>query len=194
MGESYLRVIAGKLKGNRIQSVSNQLTRPTGDKVKESLFQIIGPFFDGGTCLDLFAGSGALAIEAVSRGVERAVLVDKQAKAISVIHKNIHHLKIKEQVEVFRNDAFRALKALEKRKLKFDIIFLDPPYHQVSYQKLLEAIIAADILQDQGLIVCEHDPNNAIHIISESYQLIKQEEYNATTAITIIQKDVENHD
>src|SRR5699024_3915650 len=71
-----MRIIAGEHKGQKIQPIPNQLTRPTGDKIKESLFQIIGPYFDGGVCLDLFAGSGALAIEALSRGVDKAILVD----------------------------------------------------------------------------------------------------------------------
>ncbi len=145
-----MRVIAGEHKGNRIQPVPNQSTRPTGDKIKESLFQMIGPFFDGGNCLDLFAGSGALAIEAISRGMETAILVDKHPKAVSIIHQNMEHLHIKENVEIYRNDAFRALKAIQKRDIQFDLIFLDPPYHKISYSKLLESITSMNIVKDNG--------------------------------------------
>lgn len=130
-----MRVIAGKYKGHRIQAVPNKLTRPTTDKVKEALFQIIGPFFDQGICLDLFAGSGALGIEAISRGMEKAIFVDKQPKAISVIHTNVRQLGIDSQVEIYRNDALRALKAIKKRELKLDMIFLDPPYQKKYHMK-----------------------------------------------------------
>ncbi|WP_066192832.1 MULTISPECIES: 16S rRNA (guanine(966)-N(2))-methyltransferase RsmD [Gracilibacillus] len=189
-----MRIIAGKFKGNRIQAVPNQLTRPTGDKIKESLFQMIGPFFDGGQCLDLFAGSGGLALEAMSRGVDYAVLVDKQAKAISVIHQNVQQLHVEESTEIYRNDAFRAIKALQKRKMLFDIIFLDPPYHKVSYDKLLESIFSADIVKEDGLVICEHDPAVAMSLSNHCYHVWKQEIYNHTTAITILKKGAKAHD
>ncbi|QGH34408.1 16S rRNA (guanine(966)-N(2))-methyltransferase RsmD [Gracilibacillus salitolerans] len=189
-----MRIIAGDFKGNRIQAVPNQLTRPTGDKVKESLFQMIGPFFNGGICLDLFAGSGALAIEAISRGMNKAILVDKQPKAISIIHQNVNHLHIQDKVEIYRNDAFRALKALQKRALQLDIIFLDPPYHKVSYDKLLQGITSTGIVNENGLIICEHDPNISIEDSYEGYHIWKHEVYNTTTAITIFKKGVKDDD
>ncbi|MGP4040413.1 16S rRNA (guanine(966)-N(2))-methyltransferase RsmD [Gracilibacillus sp. D59] len=189
-----MRIIAGDFKGNRIQPVPNQLTRPTGDKIKESLFQMIGPFFDGGICLDLFAGSGALAIEAISRGMNQAILVDKQPKAVSIIHQNVDHLHIKDRVEIYRNDAFRALKAIQKRELQFDTIFLDPPYHKMSYDKLLQSITSADIVKNNGLIICEHDPNTIIDDEYKGYYIWKNEVYNNTTAITIFKKGVEDND
>ncbi|SFM00337.1 Conserved hypothetical protein 95 [Gracilibacillus orientalis] len=189
-----MRIIAGDFKGNRIQPVPNQLTRPTGDKVKESLFQMIGPFFDGGICLDLFAGSGALAIEAISRGMNKAILVDKQPKAISIIHQNVNHLHIQDRVEIYRNDAIRALKAIQKRAIQFDTIFLDPPYHKVSYDKLLYGITSADIVKENGLIICEHDPNTRIEYKDEGYHIWKHEVYSNTTAITILKKGVKDDD
>ncbi|MDX8044911.1 16S rRNA (guanine(966)-N(2))-methyltransferase RsmD [Gracilibacillus sp. S3-1-1] len=189
-----MRIIAGDLKGNRIQSVPGQLTRPTGDKIKESLFQMIGPFFDGGTCLDLFAGSGALAIEAMSRGIDSAILVDKQAKAVSVIHQNMDHLHMTDKVEVYRNDAFRALKAIQKRELQFDLLFLDPPYHKVSYDKLLDSINQMNMVKENGLIICEHDPKNNLEDKYDQFFIWKHEVYNNTTAITIFKKGVTSND
>ncbi|GAE91760.1 16S rRNA (guanine(966)-N(2))-methyltransferase [Gracilibacillus boraciitolerans JCM 21714] len=188
-----MRVIAGEYKGNKIKSVPNQLTRPTGDKIKESLFQMIGPFFNGGSCLDLFAGSGALAIEAISRGMETAILVDIQPKAISIIYQNVNHLHIEEKVEVYRNDAFKALKAIKKRGIQFDVIFLDPPYHKISYNELLVSIISMNIVRDHGMIVCEHDPNTLLVNEFEDFIILKYEEYNNTTAITIYQKEVKSN-
>ncbi|WP_163536702.1 16S rRNA (guanine(966)-N(2))-methyltransferase RsmD [Gracilibacillus sp. YIM 98692] len=182
-----MRVIAGKWKGHRIQPVPNQKTRPTTDKVKESLFQMIGPFFEGGICLDLFAGSGGLAIEALSRGIDRAILVDKHPKAISTIHKNIELLHTKELTEVYRNDAFRALKAVNKRDILFDIVFLDPPYHKVSYLKLLKEISKFSILKDSGIVVCEHDTNNMLPDEIGTFQVFKKENYGQTTSMTIYQ-------
>ncbi|SHM87436.1 16S rRNA (guanine(966)-N(2))-methyltransferase RsmD [Gracilibacillus kekensis] len=189
-----MRVIAGEFKGNRIQPVPNKITRPTGDKIKESLFQMIGPFFNGGHCLDLFAGSGALAIEALSRGMEQAILIDNHPKAIATIHQNINHLRLEKNVEIYRNDAFRALKAIKKRDIQFNLIFLDPPYHKVSYDKLIDRIISMDIVKDNGRIVCEHDPSTKLEDKFDNYSLIKYEEYSNTTAITIFQKDVNEID
>ncbi|KAB8138636.1 16S rRNA (guanine(966)-N(2))-methyltransferase RsmD [Gracilibacillus oryzae] len=183
-----MRIIAGKYKGHRIQAVPNKLTRPTTDKVKESLFHMIGPFFDGGVCLDLFAGSGSLAIEALSRGMEKAILVDKQPKAITTIKSNVSLLRLEEQVEVYRNDAVRALKAIKKRELKFDIIFLDPPYYKTSYEKLLETIHEYDLLVKDGLIVCEHDTAYDLDVTLSHYHILKQEKLGNTTGITIFQK------
>nr|WP_318036196.1 16S rRNA (guanine(966)-N(2))-methyltransferase RsmD [Halobacillus amylolyticus] len=121
-----MRVIAGVHKGRQLKPVPNHRTRPTTDKVKESLFQIIGPFFDGGQVLDLFAGSGGLGIESLSRGTEHSVFVDQQQKAVQVIHENLDALKLRDRAEVFRTDAFRAIKAAGKRGLSFQYIFLDP--------------------------------------------------------------------
>lgn len=183
-----MRVIAGELKGQKILPVPNQLTRPTGDKVKESLFQIIGPFFNEGICLDLFAGSGSLAIEALSRGMERAILVDKQQKAISIIHRNTDSVGLNKRVEIYRNDAFRALKVLTKRGLQFDLIFLDPPYHKISYLKLLDEITEGNLVKKNGTIVCEHDPKLMIEMEPTLFTKIKQEVYSSTTAITIFRR------
>ena len=101
-----MRVIAGEHNGRQLPPVPNRLTRPTTDKVKEALFQIIGPFFEGGQALDLFAGSGGLGIEALSRGLDHCVFVDKHPKAIQTIYENLKSLNIEEQAEVFRTDAF----------------------------------------------------------------------------------------
>ncbi|SER96860.1 16S rRNA (guanine966-N2)-methyltransferase [Gracilibacillus ureilyticus] len=183
-----MRVIAGKYKGHRIQAVPNKLTRPTSDKVKESLFQIIGPFFDEGICLDLFAGSGSLAIEALSRGMEQAILVDKQPKAISVIKSNVNHIGLEKHVEIYRNDAIRALKAIKKRDIKFDIIFLDPPYYKTSYEKLLNTIDEYDLVKDNGLIVCEHDASYQLDVDFSNYRLKKRDKLGNTTGISIYEK------
>lgn len=116
-----MRVVSGKCKGHPLKAVPGNTTRPTTDKVKESIFNMIGPYFDGGTALDLFGGSGGLGIEAISRGIEKAIFVDRDSKAIKVIHQNLESCRIHEQAEVYRNDAERAVKALIKREMSFDL-------------------------------------------------------------------------
>lgn len=180
-----MRVISGEFKGRKLQSVPNKLTRPTTDKVKESLFHMIGPFFDGGNCLDLFAGSGSLAIEALSRGMDCAILVDKQGQAISTIKANIKTLGLEDRTEIYRNDAFRALKALHKRERNFDLIILDPPYYQTSYEKLLHSIDELDLLNNNGIIVCEHDVKDTLEAPSISWNKWSKDKLGSTTGLTI---------
>src|SRR5690606_17308184 len=105
---------AGQAKGLPLKAVPGKTTRPTTDKVKESIFNMIGPFFDGGTAVDLFAGSGGLGIEALSRGIEHAVFTDKDKKAIDTIQANLQKTKMEDQAQVYRADAERALKAMKK--------------------------------------------------------------------------------
>lgn len=152
-----MRVIAGELKGRALSAVPGKGTRPTTDKVKESIFNMIGPYFAGGVALDLYAGTGGLGIEALSRGMERVIFVDADAKAVSVVKGNLEKMHMASRAEVYRNDSARALKALTKRDIKFAAVFLDPPY---AYQKIAAEMA---ILQDTGLlapgswIVAEHD-------------------------------------
>lgn len=122
-----MRVVSGSAKGRPLKAVPGTGTRPTTDKVKEALFSMIGPYFDGGVALDLFAGSGGLGIEALSRGMDKAVFIDMESKSIDVIKENLRKTGLEGQAEVFRNDAGRALKALAKRGALFDAVFLDRP-------------------------------------------------------------------
>ncbi len=148
-----MRVVAGAHKGRQLKAVPGKTARPTTDKVKEAIFQILGPYFQNGVCLDLFAGSGALGIEALSRGMEKGIFVDKHPKAIHTIHENIRLLHLEDNVEIFRTEAFRAMNASVKRGLRFDLILLDPPYYKINYMKLLNEVVKLDLLQTNGLIL-----------------------------------------
>ncbi|MCQ4087142.1 16S rRNA (guanine(966)-N(2))-methyltransferase RsmD [Saccharibacillus sp. JS10] len=152
-----MRVVAGEAKGRPLKAVPGNGTRPTTDKVKEAIFSRIGPFFDGGSALDLFAGTGGLAIEALSRGVERAVFVDADAKSIEVIRTNLKATKFENRAEVYRNDAERALKALSKRETPFDLVFLDPPYRMKNGAELLLLMEEYQLLQPDAVIVLEYE-------------------------------------
>ncbi|GLB61202.1 16S rRNA (guanine(966)-N(2))-methyltransferase RsmD [Cytobacillus sp. NCCP-133] len=151
-----MRVVSGEKKGKILKAVPGSSTRPTTDKVKEAIFNIIGPYFDGGLGLDLFAGSGGLGIEALSRGADKIIFVDRDGKAIQTIHENIRICGFEEQAEIYRNDADRAIKALLKRELAFDYIFLDPPYRKQQLLKLLQVIDVKNLLAESGTILCEH--------------------------------------
>lgn len=152
-----MRVIAGEHGGRRIKDVPGSTTRSTTDKVKEASFHRIGPFFDGGTCLDLFAGSGALGIEALSRGMDSAIFIETHSKAIKVIHENTKALKLEGQCVIKRRDALRALEEFKKDKQSFDLILIDPPYDSILYEEVLHKIFKNELLSDQGIIYCEHD-------------------------------------
>lgn len=180
-----MRVIAGEFKGRALKAVPGNFTRPTADKVKESLFQIIGPFFNGGKALDLFAGSGNLGIEALSRGVDHVTFVDKHPKAIRTIYENIKLVKAEDQSAVFRMDALRALHIFAEKQSQFDMIFLDPPYAKIVYQKVIENILDKDLLAENGIIICEHDPKN--EIAHEKLHKIKQVKYSGTIAVTLLE-------
>jgi 16S rRNA (guanine966-N2)-methyltransferase len=151
-----MRVVSGELKGRILKAVPGTSTRPTTDKVKESLFNMIGPYFTGGTGLDLFAGSGGLGIEALSRGLEKVIFVDRDGKAIHIVNENLKSCGLENKAEVYRNDAVRALKAIQKRDITFNFIFLDPPYKKQQLVKLLEIIANEKLIHEDGLVVCEH--------------------------------------
>ncbi|OWA33716.1 16S rRNA (guanine(966)-N(2))-methyltransferase RsmD [Saccharibacillus sp. O16] len=152
-----MRVVAGEAKGRPLKAVPGSGTRPTTDKVKEAIFSMIGPFFDGGTALDLFAGTGGLAIEALSRGMEQAILVDADAKSIEVVRANLKATGFERRAEVYRNDAQRALKALAKREAKLDLIFLDPPYRFKNGAELMMQMEETGLLASGAVVVLEYE-------------------------------------
>ena len=179
-----MRVVSGNYKGRQLKAVPGVTTRPTTDKVKEAIFNMVGPYFDGGMALDLFAGSGGLGIEALSRGMDHCIFVDREAKAIQTIHKNLDTCQAEGASEVYRNDAERALKAIVKRELSFRLIFLDPPYKQQRLKALIELISEKNLLQSNGFIVTEH--GSEIQLSEEISQFIqvKHETY-GMSSITI---------
>ncbi|WP_413377409.1 16S rRNA (guanine(966)-N(2))-methyltransferase RsmD [Paenibacillus taichungensis] len=152
-----MRVVSGSAKGRPLKAVPGTGTRPTTDKVKEALFSMIGPYFEGGTALDLFAGSGGLGIEALSRGMDKAVFVDLESKSIEVIRANLKATKLEDQAAIYRNDASRALKALAKRSTQFDLVFLDPPYRMKNGDELMLTMHELDLLESEATIVLEYE-------------------------------------
>jgi len=182
-----MRIIAGEFKGRQINAVKGDNTRPTTDKIKENVFNIMGQFFAGGHVLDLFAGSGNLGIEALSRGMDHAVFIDKNSNATRVIKDNISKLKLQDRTEIYRNDASKALTILAKKGIKFDLIFLDPPYGKFSITELLSVIIKNDLLNHDGLVMCEYGEGMNVQYDVSSLKEIKHETY-GTIEILILEK------
>lgn len=165
-----MRIIAGSLKAKRINGPKTEKTRPTLDRVKESLFSIIGSHIKEANILDLFSGTGNLGIESISRGAKFAWLNDKEISSISTIISNIKLTKIQEYVKITKKDYTKCLAQIEKEKVCFDIIFLDPPYESklaIDTLKYLSNSKPDDILKSDGIIVYETD-KNFIRKIDES--------------------------
>ncbi|MDR1568407.1 MAG: 16S rRNA (guanine(966)-N(2))-methyltransferase RsmD [Streptococcaceae bacterium] len=180
-----MRIISGEYGGRRLRALDGDNTRPTTDKVKESIFNLIGPYFDGGVCLDLFAGSGALAIEAVSRGMNQAILIEKSAKAIQVIKHNVALTKEDKKFQVLRTTANQYLTAFSE-DFKFSLVLMDPPYNLQEIESQIEKLQAADMLSQDCLIVCETAAQVALSDVGE-FSVIKRRVYGAT-AVTIYQR------
>ncbi len=177
-----MRIITGEYGGRKLKAVPGNNTRPTTDKVKESIFNIIGPYFDGGVCLDLFAGSGGLAIEAVSRGMDKAVLIDQDPLAIKTIKENISVTKEADKFDVYRNDANRALTLLKGNK-KFDLLFLDPPYAKQEIEKQIEKIVDSELLNDKAIIICELDKRTQLKDVIGAATVFRKEFYGASQIV-----------
>ena len=152
-----MRIISGSARGTKLFTLDGENTRPTLDRVKEPLFSIINFDLTDSVVLDLFAGSGALGLEALSRGAKEAVFCDKNLDAIKVIKKNINKTRFDEKSVVIKNDFESALKYLANDGYKFDIIFLDPPYNTNYIFRSLSLIIDNMIIQKETLIIAETD-------------------------------------
>lgn len=149
-----MRVVAGTFGGRPLKTLDGKITRPTTDKVKGAIFNMIGPYFDGGRVLDLFSGSGSLAIEAISRGMDEAVLVERNRQAQAIITENIKMTKAQNQFHLLKMDANKAIGVL---KDPFDLVLLDPPYAKEEIIKNITDLEDAGLLSEEVMIVCESD-------------------------------------
>ncbi len=150
-----MRIVAGRFSSRRLDTLSGDATRPTLDKVREAVFSSLGGFFQGGAILDLYAGSGAIGLEALSRGMEQAVFVDKSKAACAVIRKNIETLQVQQETLVLPVSDMKALPILAERGMKFDLVYLDPPYRKERNAEIIAALRENDLLAHGARIVIE---------------------------------------
>ena len=169
-----LRVVAGDFGGRPLKTLEGKTTRPTTDKVKGAIFNMIGPFFDGGRVLDLFSGSGSLAIEAISRGMSSAVLVEKDRRAQAVIQENIKMTKSEEQFQLLKMDAARALTQLTGQ---FDLVLLDPPYAKEQIVANITQLEEQGLLAEEVMLVCETDKGVDLPEEVSNFGIWKQKTY-----------------
>lgn len=152
-----MRIISGTARGTKLFTLEGLDTRPTLDRVKEPLFNIINFDLDDAVVLDLFAGSGALGLEAISRGARKAFLCEKNRNAANIVEKNIEKTKFQNQAVLIRNDFEKAVTFIENQKEKVDVVFIDPPYKTDLIKRSLEKILDSNILNDGFIIIAETD-------------------------------------
>ncbi len=155
-----MRVISGKVRGLKLDTPKNLDVRPTTDRVKESLFNIINPYIRESNILDLFAGTGSLGIECLSRGAKNCVFVDKSKESIGIVKSNIKKARVENESTILNIDFKDAVKRLSVQKQKFDVIFMDPPYYENMFIDCLKSIDELNLLKEDGLVVVEHDTND----------------------------------
>lgn len=155
-----MRIVGGTRRGRRLRSPRSARIRPTADRVRETLFNVLGQRLDGGEVLDLYAGTGALGLEALSRGAARAVLVDSGAEAVQLCRSNTAELGFLSEVEILELPVARAVERLAAAGRRFSIVFADPPYVARAGTGLLEAV--EPVLAPGGTLVLEHDRRESL--------------------------------
>lgn len=172
-----MRIISGKARGTKLYTLEGQNTRPTLDRVKESLFNIIQNEIQESIFLDLFSGSGAIGLEAVSRGAKKAILCDSSKEAINIIKKNIEKTHMQEQVELYQVSFIKLLQ--EKTNEKIDIAYIDPPYNTSFVFEAIKLMLENDILKESSIIIVETDQEERIiqEINNLEIEIIDQRKY-----------------
>ena len=169
-----MRIIAGTLKGRRLVTPKGASLRPTSDRVKESMFNILGAKVDGGVVLDLFAGTGNLGIEALSRGAKRVVFIENSREALMVIRRNLQECRMQEQSEVLPKDVDRAIGQLQAKGERFDLIFMDPPYEKGLIKRTLNRLKTEKVYHNDSVLVVEHTRREPLPELLGSWNLIRQ--------------------
>jgi 16S rRNA (guanine(966)-N(2))-methyltransferase RsmD len=172
-----MRIISGKYRGLKLTAPAGNDIRPTTDRIKEDIFNILGAETPDSDFLDLFAGTGAIGIEALSRGAESVTLIDMSGDAVALIHQNTAKLKGEQPARIIRTDA---RKFLIETKNKYDIIFLDPPYQFSGVPELIEIIVARNLLKADGVLVVEQGIKTTMPDFSRHLLLYKIKKYAST--------------
>ena len=180
-----MRVIAGSAKRLQLKTLDGMDTRPTTDRIKETLFNMLSPYLYDCIFLDLFAGSGGIGIEALSRGAMEAVFVEKNPKAMACIRENLKYTRLDRKALTISSDVMTALYRLEGEK-QFDFIFMDPPYNQELEKKVLGYLADSQLLSDEGVIIVEASKDTSFDYLAElGFALIKEKVYKTNKHVFI---------
>ena len=193
-----MRIISGKAKGVKLSALSSKQTRPILDRAKESMFSILGSTILDSVVLDLFAGTGSLGIEALSRGAERCLFVENSTNAIKVIKKNLRNANLQKRTVVLKINVFRLLDFIKNKDIKFDLILVAPPYKLLDIDcgerkrifSLLEAFVSRQIINEKGIIVLQHHKKQKV--IQECFKqlnVIDERQY-SNTQLTFLKVNV----
>lgn len=179
LGGLGVRVISGSARGLKLNKPGDDRVRPTTDRVKESMFNIVQDWVYDSQVLDLFAGSGALGIEALSRGASQAVFCDNSLDSIKIIKSNIEKAKVVDRSQIVSGDFKRCLRDMEAKNQSFDMIFVDPPYYKGLFEEVLDTIRSCKILKKDGIVIVEHDAKRPIGQV-EGLEVYKEKKYGIT--------------
>ena len=177
-----MRVIAGLAKGRRLMGVPGEGTRPITDKVKGALFNILGPEVEGSRFLDLFAGTGSVGIEALSRGARQAVFVERARKAVAVVHRNLEITGFADRAEVVHGDAFQFV-GRASAEVQFDYVYVAPPQYRDLWSKTLSTLDAKPLLAPDGLVIVQVHPKEFSPLVTQQLNLVSDRRYGSTVLL-----------
>jgi len=175
-----MRIISGTSRGRKLVAPRDHSLRPTSDRVKESIFNILQNELEGKVVLDLFAGTGNLGIEALSRGAQKTIFVEKGRQALRLIERNLNQFGLKERSEILPKDVNRAIGILKQKGESFDLILMDPPYQKGLIQKTLTKLNSDPIFHKDSIVVIEHNRREPLPQILNGWNLIRQRQIGDT--------------
>ena len=187
-----MRIISGASRGRKLATPKSQSIRPTSDRVKESIFNILGEEVEGKLVLDLFAGTGNLGIEALSRGAKKAIFVERGRQALRLIQRNIAQIGLEGRVEIIPRDANRAIGVLKGKGEVFDLILMDPPYEKGLIKRTLTKLNSHPIYHTNSILVIEHDRREPILDILDGWNLVRERRL-GDTVISFLTPAMEPH-
>lgn len=181
-----MRIIGGKFRSRKLVTLEGLATRPTLDKTKQAIFNSLGNYIPDFIVLDVFGGSGALTLESISRGAKKAYIIDSSKDAINIINTNIKSLKVEDQVVVMQGSYDQMIKRLTN--IKFDIVFLDPPFRMKVIDELIEFLIKHEMISDGGYIMAEYPKEDVVRKDYEGYR-VKLCRYYSSSEVLILEKE-----
>lgn len=184
-----MRIIAGANRGRKLKSVPGMKTRPTADRVKEAVFSSIDSALYDSRFLDVFSGTGSIALEAVSRGAQQAVLLEKDADALRVMQENITACGQQERCQIIRGDSIASLALLGRKGKMFDFIYVDPPYQGGLYETVLQQIAEKQLLASGGTILLECAKNTSLSLENSIFFIQKEKQYGDIRVIYVKYKE-----